>query len=324
MTLSYSLRLLCVLTVVAGLVLAISQMALALAARWILRRIDRASARWRERVLYLVQIGPALLAVFIAGAICLPAYLYGETNPGSETVSGLCLFFAAVVNFWFGWSLLRGILLTVRTVHFARSCRESGRVFGKSGGIPVLTLRDPGPPARLIGFFRPLILLSVEFAGTGSSGLALALAHERSHAHQLDNWKLLTLSFLPRFDRLLRGGDPWGRLWQRAADWAADDDAVRGEPTRSLLLAEVLVAAARATNTVSDSRMPYIYTALTAGDAGLAARVDRLLHPRHNDRSDSSISFAVAAIAAFAAVMACALSPWIYALSEGFLHLGAF
>lgn len=324
MTLSYTLRLACVLAVVAGLVLAVSQMALALAASWILRRIDGARARWRERVLYLVQIGPAFFAAF-AGAICLPAYLYGETNPGSERVSGLSLFFAVVVSLCFGWALLRGILLTVRTLHFARSCRRSGRFFGNSGGIPVLTLGEPGPPVRLIGFFRPLILVSLDFADSGPGGLDLALAHERAHADQLDNWKLLTLSFLPRFDRLLPGGEPWGRLWQKAADWAADDDAVRGEPTRSLLLAEVLVAAARAANAVFDSRAPYIHTALTSADAGLAVRVDRLLHPQHNDRrSRFSLPFAVAAIAAVAAAMACALSPWIYALSEGLLHLGAF
>ncbi len=325
MTLSYTLRLLCVLTVVAGLVLAVSQVALAVGARWILRRLDGASARRRERVLYLVQLGPAIFASFVAGAICLPAYLYGETNPGSENVSGLCLFVAAVVTFWFGWALLRGIRLTVRTLRFARDCRRSGRILRNGAGIPVLGLRDPGPPVRLIGFFRPLILLSIDFTGTAPGALDLALAHERSHADHLDNWKLLTLSFLPRFDRLLPGGDPWSQPWQQAADWAADDDAVRDDPARSLLLAEVLVIAARAANSIANSCTPYVCSALTAADTGLAARIDRLIHPRHNDRSSGvSVPFAVAAIAVFAAATACMLSPWIYAFSEGLLHLGAF
>jgi beta-lactamase regulating signal transducer with metallopeptidase domain len=324
MTLSYAPRLLCVLIIAVGFVLAASQIVLALAAPWILGDLDTLTARSRERILYSLQIGPALFAVFVTGAICLPAYLRGEANLESESVSGLCLLVAAVVTFWFGSAVLRGLRITVRTVRFARACHRSGRVLTHGSDIPVLEIPDPGRPVCLIGFFRPLILVSSSLTSTASGTFDLALAHERSHADHRDNWKLLTLRFLPRFDRLLPGGDPWSRPWQKAADWAADDDAVRGEATRSLLLAEALVTAARAANSVSLSRAPYICTALTTADAGLAARVDRLLHPRHNDRpSGSSTVLALASLAIFAGAAACALSPWIYALSERLVHLGA-
>ncbi|HVT99680.1 MAG TPA: hypothetical protein VHE33_19425, partial [Acidobacteriaceae bacterium] len=282
MTLSWTLRLLCLLLVVTGLSLALSQLALALASRSILRRLDSLTARWRERILYLLQIGPALFAAVVAAALCLPAYLRGETNVESERVGILFLLAAALTAFWFGQALLRGLRITLRTLRFARTCRRSGQRLQHNSDIPLLAVPDSGPPVRLIGFLHPLILVSPSMSTLAPAALDLAIAHERSHAAHRDNWKLLTLSFLPR---PLPGGDPWNRPWHRAADWAADDDAVRGDSTRSLLLAETLITVARAANS---SRAPYICTALATADAALAVRIDRLLHPRHDLRSSGS------------------------------------
>ena len=324
MTLPYTLRLLCVLAVAAGLILALSQIALALAASTILRRLDNLPARWRERILYGLQIGPALLGVFVAAAVCLPAYLRGETNLAGESVSSLCLFVAGLTVVCFAVAIVRGLRNMLRTLRFASLCRRSGRLLTRAGAIPVLAIPDAGPPVCLIGFFRPLILVAAGFDGALPAAFDLALAHECSHAHHRDNWKLLTLSLLPRFDRLLPGGDPWSKPWQQAADWAADDDAVQGSPARSALLAEALVRAARAAHPAPASRASCICTALTTADAALALRIDRLLHPRASNRfSGSSLLLALAALALFVAATACTLSPWIYEFSERLLHLGA-
>lgn len=324
MTLSYTLRLLCILTIAAGLMDAASQLILALSARRILGRLDCLKPRRRERALYMLQIGPLVLAAFTAGALCLPAYLHGETNLESERVSILCLVVAAVVALWFGFSVMRGLRMALHTLRFSRACRRSGRMLSRCTEIPVFAVPNPGVPLGLVGFLHPLILVSSELVGTNSAlapgALDLALAHEHSHAAHRDNWKLLALSFLPRLDRLIPGGNPWKEPWQMAADCAADDDAVRGDPARSLLLAEALVTAARA---VRISRTPYICSALTSAEAGLAARVDRLIHPRADARpSDPSPLFMLAGLAVFAVAAAFTLSPWIYALSESLLHLG--
>jgi beta-lactamase regulating signal transducer with metallopeptidase domain len=321
MTLSWTLRLLCLLLVVAGLSLAFSQIALALASRWILSRLDSLTARWRERILYLLQIGPVLFAAVMAAALCLPAYLRGETNVESERVGSLFLLAAALTALWFGGALLRGLRIAIRTLRFARICRRYGQRLHHNSDIPLLAVPDPGPPLRLIGFLHPLILVSPSMSTLAPEALNLALAHERSHAAHRDNWKLLTLSFLPRLDRPLPGCDPWNQHWHRAADWAADDDAVRGDSARSLLLAETLVAVARAANS---SHAPYICTALATADAALAVRIDRLLHPRHDLRSSgSSLLIGLAVLALSGAVALSTLSPWIYELCERLLHLGA-
>jgi beta-lactamase regulating signal transducer with metallopeptidase domain len=321
MTLGWTLRVVCILTVSLGCTLAACQIVLALAARRILSRLDALSARRRERWLYLLQIGPALFAVAFAGAICLPAYIHSETNLKSESVSAVSVIVAGIFAAWFLLALLSGLRITVRTLRFSRGCRRSGEPLTSTSGIPVLAISDPAAPVRLVGFLRPLIVVSSSFSDAPSGAFEAALAHERSHARQHDNLKLLTLSFLPRLDRFLPGGNPWMKPWHQAADWAADDDAVHDDAGQALLLAEALVRAARAANAVSPRR--YVCTALTSADAGLAARIDRLIHPRPcAGPTGSSMILSLTAAALLAGTAIWAMSPWIYTISEGLLHLG--
>lgn len=326
MTLSYTLRLVCLLTVVCGVVTAALQILLACGSRFVLRHLDGAAARRRERILYLTQIAPLLVAVLVASALCLPEYLLHEPTHETEPVGWLFLLLAAAVGLWFGLALLRGFRVVLRTLRFVTACRRSGRLVAHRGSeAPMLALDHANPPVGLIGFLRPLILISsdlLEAGGLGPGALEVALDHERSHAAHRDNWKLLTLSFLPRLRRLPALSDRWMRPWQEAADWAADEDAVRGDPARSFLLAEALVRAARS---VRGSHAAVISTALTSADTELAARVDRLLRPRLASSSTQMPGpFGLAAVVLSAIGAAVIASPWIYDLSERLLHLGGF
>lgn len=321
MTLSYSLRLLCLLTVVVGIVQAALQFALSFCARLLLRPLNAASARRQERILYLLQIAPSLLAILIAGLFCLPQYLWHEPTHEAEPISWITLLLTAAVGVWFGSALFRGLRMTLRTLRFAAACRRCGRMVQHSGsGTPILALPHPNPPVALVGLLRPFVLISTELLAAGSlhpEALRVALDHEHSHAVHHDNWKLFSLSFLPRLH-----ADAWQQRWQRAADWAADDDAAHGDPNLSLLLADAIVRSARL---VRPSRTPVLCTALTTADAGLAFRVDRLLHPLRTSRSANAslpLGFAAAVLGIIAAGVIA--SPWIYNLSERLLHLGGF
>ncbi len=326
MVLSYTFRLLCLLAVVSGAVTAALQLVLGLSARSILRHLEGYAARRRERILYLLQIAPLLMALFVAGALCLPEYLRYEPTRTMEPVGWLSLLLAGAVGLWFGSALVRGARIAVRTLRFIRTSRCTGRMVQQlSSDTPVVALAEPHLPVGLAGFFHPVILISaalLEDGGLNAGSLAVALDHERSHALHRDNWKLLSLSFLPRLPGLLRRSDPWRQQWQRSADWAADDDAVRGDPTRSLLLAEALVRTARL---VRKSGPTVLCAALTSAEAGLALRVDRLLHPRQDSGSaGSSLPFRLGALVLLALGAAVVASPWIYSLLEQLLHLGGF
>ncbi|MGA7522256.1 MAG: hypothetical protein WBW84_07220 [Acidobacteriaceae bacterium] len=326
MILSYSLRLLCLLLIVFGLLDATLQLVLARCAPFVLRRLDSSSARRRERILYHIQLAPSLAALFMAAAVCIPAYLRFEPTRAAESVSGLCLLLAAAIGFWIGFSLLRGSHIVLRTLRFTRACRRSGQLLHDCGATPVLALARTDYPVALLGFRRPLIVVSAALLAEGRvhpDALAVALDHERSHALHRDNWKLLSLCFLPRLNLLF--GDPWTQPWRTAADWAADDDAVRGDSNRSLLLAEAIVQSARTTRAVAHPVAPLIHSALTSADVGLATRIDRLLHPRPaSDATRSSILPGITAVLLLAAMAAIAASPWIYPLSESLLHLSKF
>ena len=329
MILSYTLRLLCLLAVVCGLVTATLQILLALNARSLLGRLDGAAARRRESVLYLIQIAPLLLAILVSVAFCLPEYLRYEPNHESEPVGWLCLLLAAGVASWFGSALLRGFRITLRTLQFARSCRRSGRILHHAGSAtPILAVARAENPVGLIGFRRPFVAVSADWLDAGGlnpGALDLAIDHERSHADHGDNWKLLSLSFLPHFGRVFPRSSLWRQHWQAAADWAADDDAARGDRARSFLLAEAIVCAARAARSIAASREPVISSALTSAEAGLALRIDRLLHPRRTARTaETSLPLGLAVLGLLAAGAAALASPAIYSLSEHLLHLGGF
>lgn len=328
MILSYSLRLLCLLLVVFGTLCATLQFVLARSAPFLLRRIESAPARRRERILYSIQLAPVLAALFIAAAACLPAYIRFEPNRACESVSALCLVLTSATALWIGASLLRGLSIVLRTLRFARACRRSGQLLPTCGSTPVLALERPTPPVALLGFRRPVIIVSSDLLAADRlqpDALAVALDHERSHALHRDNWKLLSLAFLPRIR--LRFGDPWTHAWRSAADWAADDDAARGDTHRSLLLAEAIVQTARTAraNRVSvHPEAPVIQTALTSAESGLATRIDRLVHPGPAIAQPRSSAANFVALVLLTAIAALSVAPWIYPLSESLLHLGRF
>lgn len=329
MILSYTLRLLCLLAAVGGLVTVVLQILLAVNARPLLRSLDEAAARRRERLLYLIQVAPLLIGLLVTVAFCLPEYLRYEPNHESEPVGWLCLLLAAGVASWFGSALLRGLRITLRTLRFARACRRSGRIVLHPGSAtPILSVAHAQHPVGLIGFLRPFVLVSADWLDGGGlhpGALDVAIDHERSHAVHGDNWKLLSLSFLPHLGRVFPRSDVWRQHWQSAADWAADDDAAGGDRARSFLLAEAIVCAARAARSIATSQGTVICSALTSAEAGLALRIDRLLHPRRASRSTgASLPLGLAVLGLLAAGAAALASPAIYSLSEHLLHLGGF
>jgi hypothetical protein len=314
------MRLLCLLAIVAGGANAALQLALFFSERFLMRRLEDVGSRWRERILYSLQIAPPLLGLLVAGACCLPQYLRYEPTHEPESVGWVTLLLFAAVSVWLGAALLRGLRIALRTLSFAHRCRCSGRRIRHLGGLPVFVLAQPAHPLGILGFFSPFIVISADLLDTGGvnrRALLVALDHELAHARHFDNWKLLSLCFLPRLPR-----DRWLRQWQLAADCAADDDAACSDPARSLLLAEALVRTARF---VRPLRPRVICTALTAAETELAVRIDRLLRPRPAScAAGNSLLLGLAGLLFLAVGAAALATPWIYSASERILHLGGF
>jgi beta-lactamase regulating signal transducer with metallopeptidase domain len=272
----------------------------------------------------VLQFVPLLAALLFSAGVWAPQYLHHEANHGAESAGWVCLLLAAAVFLSYALGILRGIRLTVGTLRFNAACRRVGRIQDDGDDrVPIVATRHAEQPVALVGFIHPFILISRSLLEDGileKATLEVALAHERSHAKQLDNWKLLSLAFLPRFLNRLPFGETWILHWRRAAEWAADDDAVHGDAARNFLLAQALIKVARRPTALAHT---VALTALTPADADLAGRIDRLIHrPDPPDtRNLRRLGFAFVAVALVAAAAATCLTPVLYRISEYILHL---
>jgi hypothetical protein len=105
--------------------------------------------------------------------------------------------------------------------------------------------------------------------------LEVALQHENAHLRSRDNLKRLLLLLTPRSFPFLRSHLSIDANWVRLSEWAADDEAVQGDPIRALALAEALLGVVRLG---SAPRLSFLHTSLVGADRDLSARVERLLH----------------------------------------------
>jgi beta-lactamase regulating signal transducer with metallopeptidase domain len=315
MSLSYSLRLVCVIGVSIGLLQILFEVVLWAAAPMLLGLLSTLSARVRERLLYAIQVTPVMLAILFTTCFCVPRYVATETNFASEAVGALCLAIAVAFVLWWTTHVTRGARMFLRTESLVRG-------YNSPDGIVVTD--SATPQLGLIGLLRPTIVISRSLTrGRALDPLALdvVLDHERAHAAQLDNWKLLILRSLPRLNLRLRGAHTWMQLWQQTAEWAADDDAVGGSLSRALALAETLVALAR---TASGPDGGLACTHLVCRETELAERVERLIAPSAvgpaDGRRRAGIAMGLAALSVVTLLVTLASA--LGDLPERILHLG--
>jgi hypothetical protein len=323
MALSYSLRMLCLIAVSTGLIQIAVEALLWMSAPCILRFLDDLPVRTRERMLYLVHVAPCGLALLFTFFFCLPRYIADETNFASENIGWLCILVAIAIALWWTMSVFAGLRMALRTMRFTRACRrDAQRLAYPSEPVPVLAFAGMARWVALVGLMRPFILISkslIEEVGLHPLALEVVLDHERSHAAQGDNWKLLSLHCLPRLRLKLPGGSTWMDAWQNIAEWAADDDAVRGDRNRAFTLAQTLVTLSRYTT----ERTQVVMTALLCKEAQLASRVERLIQSEPTPRTSARPYVALLLGSAIVSIVTflVAFTPWLRDLPEQILQL---
>jgi beta-lactamase regulating signal transducer with metallopeptidase domain len=325
MALSYALRLVCVVAVSFGLLQVAFELLLWAAAPVVLRLLPSLSLRFRERTLYLVQLTPAMLALLGTAFCAAPQYIANETNLAPERVGWLCLVLAATIALWLAVRIALGIRMAVRTTQFSRDCRRiADGTYPAESRIPIVAVSLATPRVALVGLLNPFILISKSLLGAGGLNplaLEIVLDHERSHAAQHDNWKLLSLHCLPRLNLKLPNGKTWMQLWRNAAERAADDDAVGGNSGRGFLLAETLVALARS-HAVASPRIAC--TNFLCDETELALRVESLIqaNPEQTLPRSYKLGIAVCFLLAGGAVLLANLASALREVPEHILHLG--
>jgi hypothetical protein len=253
----YTERLICLSLAAFFLVHLLAGAAVCAAAPLAARFGRRLQPRLAERLLVAMRCAPPVLAVLTVAVLCIPSYVWLEPGDTGEQAGLLCLAAASLgVTVWAA-AVVRGIGAVVRSQRKVRDFTGTG-----------------GPLVAVAGFLRPRLLVSgrVKAALSGEQ-LEAAVRHELAHGAARDNLKRLVMAFAPGLIPGLRGFAGIEETWARFAEWAADDDAVAGDPNRAVALASALVRVAR----MCPAPVPLASSLLDSDD--LVERVERLLHP---------------------------------------------
>jgi Zn-dependent protease with chaperone function len=318
MLLSYWLRVVCLALFSVGTIQLTFHLLLRFVTPLAGRSIDRMSARSHERLCFAILVAPHLLALLLTLTVVIPQYIRNETNLLPERVGMVCFAGALAVTLRYLYAVLRG----ARLLRNKQRPKDAPVII--AAGLPVHLTAETYPQLAVTGLFSPRVILSQHlFVNPAFSPelLEIALAHEKAHIRHFDNLKhfILLSLVLPHEP----AGAQWLQRWRQAAEIAADEDAVSGNSSRAIQLAETLLIAAR---TVSPQRAPELSLSLLRHEEDLDHRIHRLLgdnppEPATHPEKPRAIH-AAALLAAGACVGFILIAASFPQMVEYLLHLG--
>lgn len=237
------------------------------------------NAAWRPRaragLLLTAQAGPALLGLFVALGLVLPAFLRFEPSDATESPGWLLLAVAgygALLMAGSGAAVGRAL---VETQRLRRTWLSGARQLQVSWTTPAFCIDAAFPIVAVVGVVRPLLFVARSVVESCSeSELEAIIAHESAHLTSRDNIKRVVMRGASTVWAFLPGGRELVRAWTRAIEEAADERATSGCPERRLELASALARVARlATSPTPSADLPA--SALFTGP--VETRIRRLL-----------------------------------------------
>ena len=251
----------------------------------LVQMIHDVTPRLAARILLILRFTPAVSGLFVVAALCIPSYISFEPGGTGEEIGFVCL---AVAFLGLAVWLVAVASGTRQLLRSRRRIREFGTL--------------ASPVVAIVGIVRTRLLVSPAVVDAlDREQLDAALRHERAHGAAHDNLKRLLFAFTPGLLPGWNGFEAVERQWARFSEWAADDEAVKGDVERAVALASALVCVARL-GTVS---LPLASSMLDNCD--LAERVDRLLAPkpvlRHEMGAEVVEMMAVLAVALAAGIV---------------------
>jgi Zn-dependent protease with chaperone function len=318
----YLLKLLCLCLASFFIVNALSGMALLCVSGVAVKIAEKLRARTAARLLFLARLFPCLLGIAVVIGLCVPSYLRFEPEATVERVGLSCLIAALLGSISWVVACVRGARALVGSQSCRRRWYSSGQQACLPGVIPgALLVQSEFPLLAMIGVIRPRVVVSEAVLRVLSSEqLKLAFDHENAHAASRDNLKRLLLLLAPDPLPFVRAFAALEQKWAKLCEWAADDEAVRGDPCRAVTLAAALVDIARMG---ISPRLTFLQTSLVNSGQELSDRIDRLLGgmslgAKQNTRSRALKTFTgLGSAACLASVAACpAILSFVHRLLE--------
>src|SRR5262249_15113073 len=155
----------------------------------------------------------------------------------AERVGYLCLVLAGLGTASWCVAGVRTARAVEASVRVGRAWRQTRREISLNGEGAIFVDSD-APLLVLTGIFRARLVISGGvLQALSNEQLEVALRHEHAHCVSRDNLKRLLLLLIPDTFPFAPGFSLLEQAWAKLSEWAADDEAVRGDLQRALSLA---------------------------------------------------------------------------------------
>ncbi|HKG48635.1 MAG TPA: M56 family metallopeptidase [Pyrinomonadaceae bacterium] len=249
--------------------------------------LRKCSARTRAEILFVMRIGPPVLAIVAIGAFMIPSYLLYEPHKTEESVSWKLGLLAGLSAIGVGLAISRGIRTWLATRSLTKDwLANSTRIEVEAISVPTFVLQHSFPIIAVVGAIRPRLFIADHvLESLSTEELAAAVAHECGHLAAHDNFKRSMMRVSRAALLLIPCGRSLDRAWSEASESAADEHAAQQSSFVALNLASALVRIARMIPSGQRQQIPAAVSAFLSGDdsPGVKVRVKRLVELASTD-----------------------------------------
>lgn len=233
----------------------------------------------RANLIFALRALPPLTASACVLTLLLPAYVVHEPRHTNEEISSTLIVLASLSAVGIALACVRGLSTWAATRRLVGDwMRHAEPVVLPNSDVPSYALSHRFPLIAVVGVFRPrLFVASQVLDALTPEELAAAIAHECGHMRARDNLKRAALRACRDVLSIVPCGRLLDRAWAQAAETGADEYATRAGRRAALDLAAALIKIARLVPAGARPAIPAGAYINGAGDAGVEARVRRLL-----------------------------------------------
>ena len=252
------------------------------------RPLRGCSARTRAEILFVMRIGPPVIAIVALAAFMIPSYLIYEPHKTEEFVSWKLGTLAALSAVGIALAISRGLRSWLATRSLLKQwLATSTRIHLDAIAVPTFVVQHPFPIIAVVGALRPRLFIAHQvLESLSQEELAAAIAHECGHLAAHDNFKRSVMRISRAALLLIPCGRSLDRAWSDASESAADEHAAERSSLVALNLASALVRVAKMIPKGQRQIMPASVSAFLAGDEdtpGVKVRVRRLVELAASD-----------------------------------------
>ena len=244
--------------------------------------LRKCSARTRAEILFVMRIGPPVIAIVAIAAFMIPSYLTYEPHTTDEFVSWKLGALATLSAIGVALASWRGLQSWLATRSLLRDWLAAATPIELEGiGVKTFVLQHSFPIIAVVGATRPRLFIADHvIESLTEEELAAAIAHEYGHLAAGDNFKRSVMRISRAALLIIPCGRSLDRAWSDASESAADEHAAQQSSHTALNLASALVRIARMIPKGQQQVMPAAVSAFLVGgeDApGVKVRVRRLI-----------------------------------------------